>query len=434
VDRYTKTHLVPFGEYVPWRSELSWISALQQVPIDLTPGTELHTMSIDGMTFGSVICFENSFASIDRQLVEDGAQFLVVSTNNASYGMSAASAQHLIMSRFRAVENARWVVHAAVSGISAYVDPEGGVHDETGLFQTTTTHQTITTSTALTVYTRFGDWFPWLSVVVAAGLVLVPRRRERERPAAPSLAERARTLVVLPTLEERDTIGAVIDRLLALPEAVDLLVIDDASPDGTAAIAKERTETGRVEVLERPGKMGLASAYVTGFRHAVELVVEMDSDLSHEPEELSELLAGAAAADLVIGSRYMPGGSVTNWSRSRVLLSKAGNAYARFSLGFPIHDATSGFRVYRRRLIAHILEKPPTAEGYGFQIELALRAWQDGFSVAERPISFREREHGQSKLSRRIVVEALWLVAVWGVKARLGSRDPVRSAPHGNPP
>jgi apolipoprotein N-acyltransferase len=438
VDRYTKTHLVPFGEYVPWRSELSWISALQQVPIDLTPGTELHTMSIDGMTFGSVICFENSFASIDRQLVADGAQFLVVSTNNASYGMSAASAQHLIMSRFRAVENARWVVHAAVSGISAYVDPEGGVHDETGLFQTTTTRQTITTSTAQTVYTRFGDWFPWLSVVVATGLVLVPRRRERERPTPPPLRERARTLVVLPTLEERDTIGAVIDRLLALPEAVDLLVIDDASPDGTATIAKERTATGRVQVLERPGKMGLASAYVTGFRHAVEhgydLVVEMDSDLSHEPEELSELLAGSATADLVIGSRYIPGGSVTNWSRSRVLLSKAGNAYARFSLGFPIHDATSGFRVYRRRLIELILENPPTAEGYGFQIELALRAWQDGFGVAERPISFRERQHGQSKLSRRIVVEALWLVAVWGVKARLGSKDTVRSAPRGNPP
>ncbi|MFL5767925.1 MAG: apolipoprotein N-acyltransferase [Actinomycetota bacterium] len=438
VDRYAKTHLVPFGEYVPWRNELSWISALQQVPLDLTPGTDLHTMSVEGFTFGSVICFENSFASIDRQLVANGAEFLVVSTNNASYGISAASAQHLIMSRFRAVENARWVVHAAVSGISAYVDPDGGVHGETGLFQTTTTHETITSSTARTVYTRFGNWFPWLSVVVAAGLVLVPRRREREQPAPPPLPGRARALVVLPTLEEHDTIGAVMDRLLALPEGVDLLVIDDASPDGTAVIAKERLATGRVEVLDRPGKMGLASAYLTGFRHAAErrydLVVEMDSDLSHRPEELPELLAGAAGADLVIGSRYIAGGSVTNWSRSRVLLSKAGNAYARISLGFPLHDATSGFRVYRRRLIQHILENPPTAEGYGFQIELALRAWQDGFAVAERPISFREREHGHSKLSRRIVAEALWLVAAWGVKARLGRRNALRSAPHANPP
>jgi apolipoprotein N-acyltransferase len=438
VDRYTKTHLVPFGEYVPWRSALSWISALQQVPLDLTPGTVMHPFSIDGLTFGSLICFENSFPSIDRQLVAQGAQFLVVSTNNASYGMSAASAQHLVMSRFRAVENARWVVHAAVSGISAYIDPEGGVHDETDLFRTTTTRQTITTSTAETVYTRFGDWFPWLSVVVTAGLVLVPRRRERELTPPPPLPERARTLVLLPTLEEHETIGDVIDRLLALPEAVDLLVIDDASPDGTAAIAKERAGTGRVEVLERPGKMGLASAYVTGFGYAMErgydLVIEMDSDLSHRPEELSGLLAGAAEADLVIGSRYIPGGSVTNWSRSRVLLSKAGNAYARLSLGFPIHDATSGFRVYRSRLIAYILQNPPSAEGYGFQIELALRAWRDGFAVTERPISFREREHGHSKLSRRIVVEALWLVAVWGVKARLTSKQAVPAAPHDNPP
>src|SRR5439155_4575916 len=117
-----KIHLVPFGEYVPWRSSFSWISALRQVPIDFTPGTVLRPLSIDGLTIGAAICYENSFPSIDRQLVADGAEFLVVSTNNASYGMSAASAQHLIMSRFRAVENARWVVHAAVSGISAYID------------------------------------------------------------------------------------------------------------------------------------------------------------------------------------------------------------------------------------------------------------------------------------------------------------------------
>jgi dolichol-phosphate mannosyltransferase len=184
--------------------------------------------------------------------------------------------------------------------------------------------------------------------------------------------------------------------------------------------------------------MGLASAYVTGFRHAVDrgydLVVEMDSDLSHRPEELSSLIAAASSADLVIGSRYVPGGSVTNWSKARVALSKAGNVYARFWLGFPIHDATSGFRVYRRRLIEALLESPPTADGYGFQIELALRAWQDGFAVTESPISFREREHGHSKLSRRIVAEALWLVAVWGVRARLSSADAVRSFSHGDPP
>jgi apolipoprotein N-acyltransferase len=426
VGRYTKTHLVPFGEYVPWRSSLSWISALRQVPIDMTPGSDPRPLSIDGLRIGTVICFENSFPAIDRRVVAEGAGFLVVSTNNASYGFSAASRQHLIMSRFRAVENARWVVHAAVSGISAFIDPSGGVHHETGLFQTGVTRGTIRTSDARTLYNRYGDWFPWLSVLMAAGLVLVPRRRTQERPAPEALPASPRTVVVLPTYEERTTVGDVMDRLLALPAAVDLLVIDDGSPDGTAEVVREHAVGGRVELLERPGKMGLASAYVAGFHHALEqgydLVVEMDSDLSHRPEELPCLLAAAVANDMVIGSRYVAGGSVTNWGRARVWLSRAGNAYARFALGFPIHDATSGFRVYRRAVLERLMRDAPHAEGYGFQIELALRAWQAGYSVGEDPISFREREHGHSKISRRIVVEALWLVTVWGAKARLGRR------------
>ncbi|MDP9242495.1 MAG: apolipoprotein N-acyltransferase, partial [Actinomycetota bacterium] len=426
VGRYTKTHLVPFGEFVPWRSSLSWISALQQVPIDMTPGSDPRPLSIDGLRIGTVICYENSFPAIDRQVVAEGAGFLVVTTNNASYGFSAASRQHLIMSRFRAVENARWVVHAAVSGISAFIDPTGGVHGETGLFGTGVTRETIRTSDARTLYNRYGDWFPWLSVLIAAGLVLVPRRRTQERPAPEALPASPRTVVVLPTYDERTTIGEVIDRLLALPAKVDLLVIDDSSPDGTADVVREHAVEGRIELLERPGKMGLASAYVAGFRHALQkgydLVVEMDSDLSHRPEELPGLLAAMADHDVVLGSRYVPGGSVTNWSRARVLLSRAGNGYARVALGFPIHDATSGFRVYRRPVLEHLMRDAPHAEGYGFQIELALRAWQEGFSVGEGPISFREREHGHSKISRRIVVEALWLVTVWGAKARLGVR------------
>jgi dolichol-phosphate mannosyltransferase len=144
----------------------------------------------------------------------------------------------------------------------------------------------------------------------------------------------------------------------------------------------------------------------------------MDSDLSHRPEELPRLLEAAQRHHVVIGSRYIPGGSVTNWSRSRVALSKAGNLYARFCLGFDIHDATSGFRVYRREALEEILAAPITSDGYGFQIELVYRAWNLGLSVGEAPISFREREHGHSKISRRIVVEAVWLVTLWGVRAR----------------
>ena len=231
--------------------------------------------------------------------------------------------------------------------------------------------------------------------------------------------------MVLPTYEEKDTIGTVLDAVLALPAHIDVLVIDDGSPDGTADIVRAHAERdARVSLLERPRKSGLASAYGVGFRRALEggydLVVEMDSDLSHRPEDLPRLLEGARRSDLVIGSRYVEGGSVSNWSRARVALSKAGNRYARLMLGLPVRDATSGFRVYRAGILERITRTPVAADGYGFQIELAYRAWREGASVGEVPITFREREHGRSKISRRIVVEALWKVTVWGIRARLG--------------
>jgi glycosyltransferase involved in cell wall biosynthesis len=201
------------------------------------------------------------------------------------------------------------------------------------------------------------------------------------------------------------------------------VVVDDGSPDGTGAVVLERAHAEpRLRLIERPAKSGLASAYLDGFRLALresyDLVVEMDSDLSHLPEELPRLLAAAGRHDLTIGSRYVAGGSVTNWSRVRVALSRAGNRYARFCLGVPMQDTTSGFRVYRRPLLAHLMEDPVRSDGYGFQIELAYRAWNDGYDVGEVPITFREREHGHSKISRRIVAEALWLVTVWGLRAR----------------
>jgi len=424
VGEYRKVHLVPFGEYVPFRHWLSWISALRQIPYDETPGQRVHPLHVDGLTFGNVICFENSFPSIDRALVADGAEFLVVTTNNASYGMTAASRQHLLMSQLRAVENARWVVHAAVSGISAFIDPEGRVVDERGLFRPATMLHTIRASSARTLYTRLGDWWPWLSLFLALGLLVAPRTRRRA-PSAPPLAGQARTLVILPTFNERETIEWVLERLLALPEHVDVLVIDDSSPDGTGELVRAvAAREPRVRLLERPAKSGLATAYVLGFQLAIregyDLVVEMDSDLSHQPEELPGLLASARHHDVVIGSRYIQGGSVTNWSPSRRALSRAGNLYARFMLGFPIRDATSGFRVYRRAALEQLVAGPIRSDGYGFQIELALRAWREGFDVAETPITFREREHGHSKISRRIVLEALWLVTAWGLKARLG--------------
>ncbi len=445
VDRYRKVHLVPFGEYVPWRSALGWISALRQVPRDLTPGRRPHTLvcpagdtscgRIAGLEFADVICFENTFPSLDRRLVADGAQVLVVSTNNASYGRTAASRQHLIMSRLRAVENGRWVVHAAISGISAFVDPDGRVHRPTGLFDLATDRMVVQASTARTLYSRYGDWFPWACGLTVLVLLAVPRRRRRPQPPPP-LPANARALVVLPTYNERATIRDVIERTLAVTGSagrgadsgqplppVDMLVVDDGSPDGTGDVVREvAASEPRVRLIERNRKEGLAAAYAAGFRVALDegydVVVEMDADLSHQPEELPRLLDAVRVNDLAIGSRYIPGGSVTNWGRLRLWLSRGGNAYTRAMLGLPIRDATSGYRAFRRELLEDLLRSGIHSDGYGFQIELAYRAWQRGALVGEVPITFREREHGHSKISRRIVVEALGLVLVWGVRDR----------------
>ena len=424
VDRYVKVKLVPFGEYVPFRRELGWISATDQVPVDRTPGTDVSLISIPGLPpIGTPICYENSFPSIDREMTNEGAAFLVVVINNASYDRTAASEQHLQMSRLRAVENGRWVVHAAVSGISAFIDERGDVVDSRGLFEPATMRAMVRASDRRTLFTRLGDWVPWGSMILVVGLIALPRSRRRPRREPGPLPAQPRTLVILPTYNERATIGAVLDGLTATGTELDILVVDDGSPDGTGAIVRERSEADpHIRLVERPRKSGLASAYAVGFERAIaegyDLAVEMDSDLSHRPEELPRLLEAAQRHHLVIGSRYVPGGSVTNWSRARVALSKAGNLYARFCLGFDVHDATSGFRVYRREALEEITATPITSDGYGFQIELVYRAWNLGLSVGEAPISFREREHGQSKISRRIVVEALWLVTLWGLRAR----------------
>jgi apolipoprotein N-acyltransferase len=428
VDRYDKVHLVPFGEYVPWRRLLEGrIDAIDQIPVDRVPGTDVRPIHIPGLPpIGTPICYENSFPGIERDMVRRGAQLLVLTINNASYGRTAASEQHLAMSRLRAVEDGRWVVHAAISGISAIIDPEGRVVASRGLFEPSIMRATVRMSTAETIYVRFGDWAPWGSMLLVVIAFAMPRRARRQGGDVPPLPPDARALVVLPTYDECETIATVLDGLMNLDRRLDVVVVDDASPDGTATIVRERSRADpRITLIERPSKDGLASAYATGFARAMaqgyDLVAEMDSDLSHRPDELPRLLEAAETADLAIGSRYVRGGSVTNWSRSRVALSKAGNRYARFCLGIPIRDATSGFRVFRAGALRTLLEVPVGADGYGFQIELAYRAWRDGFTVVEAPITFSERQHGRSKISRRIVVEALWQVTVWGVRTRTHS-------------
>jgi dolichol-phosphate mannosyltransferase len=238
---------------------------------------------------------------------------------------------------------------------------------------------------------------------------------------------RRRVLVVIPTYNERENLGGILDRLqTAVPDA-DALVVDDASPDGTGTLADERAAAdSRVHVLHRPGKAGLGAAYVAGFGWALargyDAIVEMDADGSHAPEQLPALLAALDGADLVLGSRWVDGGSVVDWPRRRELLSRGGNAYTRIALGLPVRDATGGYRVYRRRVLETLDLADVASQGYCFQVDLVWRAWLAGFTVTEVPIRFVERVAGASKMNRSIVTEALWRVTVWGVRQRTSRR------------
>lgn len=425
VGTYAKNHLVPFGEYVPWRRWVSWVPDIQQVPRDLTPGTEPSQFALPGARFTSVICFENAFPDQVRRYVDADTGFVVVSTNNASYLRGPASDQHLAMSELRAVENGRWVVHAAISGISAIVDPRGRTSMETGLFEAAIIRAPIPQGSGRTPFNVIGGWVPLLFLAAALAAFAAPSRR-RARPTGPLLGE-PRVAVVLPTYDERDTIEEVLGRTLTAVPGARVIVVDDSSPDGTGDLVAAVAERDpRVSLVTRPGKRGLASAYREGFQRALagdaDLVVEMDSDLSHRPEELPRLLEAARAHHVVIGSRYVAGGAVRNWGLVRRALSRGGNLYARALLGFPVADSTSGFRVYRRGALEELLRDPIRSDGYAFQVELAYRAWRRGLSVAEAPITFEDRRHGRSKLSRRIVAEALWQVLAWGVRDRLVHR------------
>ena len=232
-----------------------------------------------------------------------------------------------------------------------------------------------------------------------------------------------KVLVVVPTYNERDNLQLIADRLHAAVPDADLLVVDDASPDGTGKIADEMAERcDWVHVLHREGKAGLGAAYVAGFGWAREkdydVVVEMDADGSHAPEQLPRLLAALENADLVLGSRYVPGGEVVNWPKSRELLSRGGNAYTRAALRLPLKDATGGYRAYRRTVLDSLPLGEISSQGYCFQVDLAWQTWRKGYRVVEVPITFVERERGESKMSRKIVAEALWRVTLWGVRSR----------------
>jgi dolichol-phosphate mannosyltransferase len=222
--------------------------------------------------------------------------------------------------------------------------------------------------------------------------------------------------LVLPTYDEVENIEAIVEAVLAkLPASARVLVVDDNSPDGTGAIAERiAAAEGRVDVLRRPRKEGLGPAYVAGFRRALDggagLVLEMDSDFSHDPAYLPRLLDAAQRADVVIGSRYVPGGGVSDWSRLRRAISRGGSAYARLALGVGVRDLTGGFKCFRREVLEAIDLDAVGSRGYAFQVELTYRAIQLGFDVVEMPIVFRDRRAGESKMGGWIVAEAAWRV------------------------
>jgi dolichol-phosphate mannosyltransferase len=223
-------------------------------------------------------------------------------------------------------------------------------------------------------------------------------------------------LVIIPTYDERDNVVPLLDRLLRLPFGLEVLVVDDSSPDGTADLVAERmAHEPRIHLLRRPAKLGLGSAYRDGFRyaleHGAEFIFEMDADFSHDPEAIGSFLEAAAAHDLVLGSRYLNGGvTVVNWPLSRLILSFSANLYTRWVTGLPVHDATGGFKCFRRRALEGIRLDKVRSDGYAFQIEMSFKCWKRGFRICEIPILFVDRRAGTSKMNRRIVWEAVWLV------------------------
>jgi len=235
-----------------------------------------------------------------------------------------------------------------------------------------------------------------------------------------------RVLVIIPTYNEAENIRIITERVRRAVPSVDILVADDNSPDGTGGIADELSAAdAQIHVMHRAGKEGLGAAYVAGFAWAKEksydVVVEMDADGSHAPEELSKLLDALRDTDAVLGTRYIPGGSVHNWPMHRLALSRGGNIYIRMALGMPFRDATGGYRAYRMPVLDKIDVTTVASQGYSFQVELAWRAYKQGLRVVEVPITFTERELGASKMSGNIVKEQLLRVTVWGVQARKDS-------------
>jgi apolipoprotein N-acyltransferase len=454
--RYVKRHPAPFGEYIPYRSFFRRISTkVDLVRRDFVSGDRLpsnpQVMSMGPAKVGDVICFEVAYDGVVRDPVRQGADLLAVQTNNATFGFSDESVQQLAMSRLRAIETGRTVVHVSTVGVSAIIRPDGTVLQRTGLFEPAVMEATVPLRTRLTPATRAGEWpeglLAGLGVVLLIAGTLAGRRTRRASAAGrssteagndrPGVLDPARpggtmetgsslgqVLVIIPTYNERENLPLIVGRLRTAVPGAHVLVADDNSPDGTGDLADELAGADpHVHVLHRPGKQGLGAAYLHGFQwgleHGYDVLVEMDADGSHPPEQLPDLLSRIdAGADLALGSRWVPGGRVVNWPVQREILSRGGNLYNRLALGIGLGDSTGGFRAFRATALEKLELGEVASQGYCFQVDIALRAIRRGLRVDEVPITFVEREHGVSKMNRNIVVEAFWRVTQWGIRYR----------------
>ncbi len=246
-----------------------------------------------------------------------------------------------------------------------------------------------------------------------------------------------RALVILPTYNEIENLPRIVPQILEVDPDLEVLVVDDDSPDGTGKEADRMAEVNpRLSVIHRASKMGLGSAYITGFKYGIEkgfdYLFEMDADFSHDAKYLKDFLREIKEADLVVGSRYLQGVNVINWPMSRLLLSYFANVYTRIITGLPLRDATGGFKCYRREALEAIELDSVRSDGYSFQIEMSFKLWRKGFRLKEIPIIFYDRQRGESKMSKKIVREAVWMVWRLGLERLFGREDSAAGKPQGS--
>jgi apolipoprotein N-acyltransferase len=434
--QYDKLRPVPFGEYVPdrafWRTFAP--DLIDLISRGFTPGTRSGVLPAAGTRIGDLICFEIGIDEIPRNLVRGGAAFIVSQANNSDFGHTAEAFQQEALVRLQAISTGRSIVHASTVATTEIVDPQGRVLSATRAFEPGAAIATIPLSDELTPAMRFFGWVDWTSLALAVlgALILLDLqvlKRITSGSSQPHLLDSIEvdreaplnTLVIMPTYNEAESIQRIAGHLLEVVAGVDLLIVDDNSPDGTGALADAMAAANpRVHVLHRTEKNGLGPAYLAGFawgfEHKYDYLVEMDADGSHRAEDLLSLLAQAANHDLVIGSRWVKGGKVVNWPLSRQIISRVGNIYARTMLRTGIRDITAGFRVFRSDFLKQLDLSTVASAGYSFQVEMAWRCYNAKARIQEVPITFVERETGYSKMSKKIVFEALWRVTRWGLR------------------